>query len=99
MTLRLASFALAVLSVSLVHFQPTLAANGTDASQLLLESNARWSENVTKANPDFFVNSAKGQEPKARIRAKLDFFSFLIWGYAGPVDRVLRFACSRIGHH
>ena len=68
MTLRLTFVMLTVLSVALVHCHPYHARDNPDASQRLLQSNALWSANVTRAYPDFFANSAKGQDPKARTQ-------------------------------
>jgi hypothetical protein len=73
MTLSFVSFILTALSVGLVHCH---ANEYLDASQRLLESNARWSANTTRAYPDFFVNSAKGQDPKVRIYLGLAFHPF-----------------------
>ncbi|GES78073.1 carbonate dehydratase [Rhizophagus clarus] len=32
--------------------------------QKLLDNNREWVESITKENPDFFINSSKGQQPK-----------------------------------
>ena len=72
-----------------------------DASQLLLQSNARWAEDMKKSNSTFFTNSDSGQSPKVRLNCceTLSLSSDPTHSNSDPLDWVLGLPCSRVCHH
>jgi hypothetical protein len=77
------------------------ALNSTpDASQLLLQSNARWAENMNKSNSTFFTHSGRGHRPKVCPNC-CETLSLFFWSRpsSDPLDWVLGLPCSGVCHY
>lgn len=69
------------------------------AIERMLTANSQWAEDVQKAEPSFFEESAKGQSPHVGHVLRLSSTGVLTAHPSDPLDRVRRLSSPRFYHH